>query len=232
MTYMNSDSKSQFSGNGVATAFPTGFRFQKNSHVKAVLTISGIDDSLVEGTDYTLTGAGLESGTFTYPKDGSGRHVLVAGERLTVYLDPPIVQDRTFTNVRDFDFTEVEAGLDMLTMITQSLEEKLGRAVMYPVSAQDSEVGTPEEYLAEIKADMASAQSSADDANASRIAAQTAQAGAEAAAALVPNDAGSRLVSLEASQSTQDTDISNVQTQVELAQRTTRIINHALMGGM
>lgn len=224
MTYDSGDTKSQYTGNGSATAFPTDFAFQKNSHVKAVLTASGVDDPLVEDVDYTLAGAGLESGTFTFPRVGSARHVLAVGERLTIYLDPPIEQGRAFDN-SFLDLNEVEAAFDLLTMCVGSLNEKLGRAVMYPVSALESEVGTPEEYLTQIQAGMAAAQASAGAANAARLLAEAAQEGAEAAAALVPDNAGTRLTALESSQSAQDTSISTLQ-------RTARIINHALLGGM
>lgn len=224
MTYMSGDSKAQYGGNGEATAFPTGFGFQNNSHVKAVLTIAGVDDPLVEGVDYTLTGAGLEDGTFTFPKAGSARHVLVVGERLTIWLDPPIVQNRTFSNSRSLDLTQFEAGLDFVTMICRSLSERLSRVVMYPVSAQESEVGTPESYLSEVRSSMAAAELAKD-------AAETARDGAEAAAAQVPDNAGTRLTALESSQSSQDTSINTLTTQVAQTVRSSRILNHALLGG-
>lgn len=230
MTYTSGDTKTQYSGNGSATAFPTGFGFQLNAHVKAMLTASGVDDTLVEGVDYSLTGAGAEEGTLTYPKAGSARSVLASGERLTIWLDPAIAQPRTFNNSY-LDLNEVEAALDMLTMICGALAERLGRAVMYPVSALESEVGEPEKYIADIRASMASAEAAATAANASKSSAQVAKVAAEAAAAEVPENAGIRLAVLEWSQGVQDADIGILQAQAAQAQRTMRVINHALLGG-
>lgn len=181
MTYESGGSKTQYAGNGAATAFPTVFSFQLNSHVKVALTTGGAVVPLTEGVDYTLAGAGQESGTLTFPKSGSARHVLAVGERLTIWLAPPIVQGRQFDN-GFLDLAEVEAALDMLTMIAQALDERLGRTVQFPVSATEEEVLNSEDFLAATKANMEAAQ-------AAQALAETARSGAQAAKTAADADA-------------------------------------------
>lgn len=49
--------------NGVTTAFPTGFRFIKNSELKVKYTpTAGVETLLAEGVGYTVAGAGLDAG--------------------------------------------------------------------------------------------------------------------------------------------------------------------------
>mgnify|MGYP001230623103 CR=1 FL=1 len=182
MTYESQSSKSQYAGNGAATSFPTGFKFLKNSHVHAVLTVNGVDEALVEGTDYSLTGAGVESGgSVVYPATGSARHVLAVGERLSIYLAPPIAQDKALSQATVVDLREIEQGLDMLTMTCQALDEKIARSLKYPMGTPAEEVGKPDEYLNSLQTARSAAETAATASASARTGAETARAGAEAA---------------------------------------------------
>lgn len=240
MTFISSDTKSQYAGNGVLAPFPTGFSFLKNSHVKVVLSIPGYaDEALAQDVDYTIAGAGVaEGGTVSYPKAGSGRSVLAIGQRLTIYLDPPAVQERVFNNSGDFDMKEIEAAFDHITMVARAIIERLGRTLAYPVSASEAEVGTPEQYIATVKENMALAQIAANASTTAMLAAQAAQAACEGAVvdaqallAQVPGNAGPRLTALEASQGTQDTAITTLTAQVATASRAAKLITQPLCGG-
>ena len=74
------------------TGFPTIFKFIRNDHVKAILRdVSGAELHWVEGTHYTLTGAGLESGgTLT------ATAAPAVGETLAILLDVPFKQEKNF----------------------------------------------------------------------------------------------------------------------------------------
>lgn len=177
MTYTSSASKSKYAGNGVATQFPTGFKFLKSSQVKVLLvTVSG-PVPLIENTDYTVAGAGAVSGTVTYPKAGSARQVLAAGETLTIYLAPQIAQETKISNTSTLWLEEVEVALDLLTMICLSLQEETGRSVK--VAIQDTT--DPAALIAQLRTDAANATTSASSAVASANAAAASATAAQAA---------------------------------------------------
>jgi hypothetical protein len=184
MTYQSASSNTPYEGNGSATSFPTGFTFLSNDQVKAVVRINGLDTDLVEDTDYTLTGAGEAlGGTLVFPIEGSAHHTLASGERLVIYLDPPIVQDRAIGQSTVVDLPVIETALDQLTMICASLDEKVSRVPQYPPSSTTEEIGSPEDYLAEITAQRSGAEAAQAGAEAAQAGAEAAQAGAEAAQA-------------------------------------------------
>lgn len=183
MTYTSSASKSKYAGNGVATQFPTGFKFLKSSQVKVLLvTVSG-PVPLIENTDYTVAGAGAVSGTVTYPKAGSARQVLAAGETLTIYLAPQIAQETKISNTSTLWLEEVEVALDLLTMICLSLQEETGRSVK--VAIQDTT--DPAALIAQLRTDAANATTSASTAATKANEASASAAAAAAAAASVPS---------------------------------------------
>jgi hypothetical protein len=184
MTYESGASKSKYAGNGVATAFPTGFKFVKNSHVACVLGVAnstgGYDETdLEEGVDYSLAGEGSEQGgTVTYPLAGSARAVLAIGQILTVHLTPPIVQAMNLSNSGSLDLESIEAALDLQTMVSQSLKEKLDRTVSVKISS-----GTdPADLLNELAENVDAAHTSAQTAT-NAAATATAQANAAAVSA-------------------------------------------------
>lgn len=149
MTYDGGSSRQHYSGNGAATQFPTGFKFFANAHVHAVLTADGVDVDLVEGTDYSLSGAGESSGgLLVFPLDGSAYDLLTSGQRLTIYNDPEIVQARALSESSSIHMEEIEGALDYLTAQIDALADKLGRVPKYPESYLDSSIGTPDELLA------------------------------------------------------------------------------------
>jgi len=190
MTYESASSNTPYEGNGSATSFPTGFKFLANDQVKAVVRIGGLDADLVEDTDYTLTGAGEDSGgTLVFPIEGSAHHTLASGERLVIYLDPPIVQDRAIGQTTMVDLPEIEKALDQLTMICASLDEKVSRVPQYPPSSTAEEIGSPEEYLAEIAAQRAGAETAQGLAETAQGLAEDARDAAESAAASVDGTA-------------------------------------------
>ncbi len=190
MTYVSQASKFRYAGNGVATSFPTGFPFAKNSHVYCVLATlnasGGYDEqTLVEGQDYTLSGAGSDSGgTVVFPVTGSAHSILASGQLLTVYLKPGIAQEVDLSNSGGFDLEVHEAAFDLLTMICQSLQEQVDRAVLYPVSTPAEAVLDSKEFLDETTANKTAAQAAQAAAEAAQDASESAQGAAETAQGL------------------------------------------------
>jgi hypothetical protein len=111
---------------------PIPFAFNANAEIRAVLTdTNGLDSDLTIGTQYTLTGAGNPSG------GELTTHIAVgAGQKLTVVLDPPLTQLRSYNPNDNFPAKSHEGALDKLTRICQRLAERIGRTF------QISESGT------------------------------------------------------------------------------------------
>lgn len=182
MTYMSDESKVIYQGNGVATPYPTTFTFLQNSHVRVMRSSA----ELTEGTDYQLSGGDGEAGTVSLL--GAP---LAIDETLTIWLDPPIRQDKSLGNLTTLDLNEVEEAFDLLTMICKAQQEQLDRSVKVRM---DSEIG-PADYLAtvisaagEAVAAQVAAETAEGLADAARVLAQAAQDAAEADAAATAAD--------------------------------------------
>jgi len=185
MTLSTQTSKAAFSGNGVSTTFPLPFPFLRDADIKALLRQDGFETALAQGQHYTLTGAGGASG---------GSLVMLnppsTGQSLVVYRAPSIVQEVDYVENSAFPAETHEAALDLLTMICQSLQEQLGRAVLYPVSTPASDILDSGSFLAATtqsreaaRISEQSAVASATQATASAGLAATSAAAAEALAA-------------------------------------------------
>ncbi|GAB6127098.1 hypothetical protein [Humidesulfovibrio idahonensis] len=171
MTLSTQMSKASFLGNGVSTAFPLPFPFLREADIKALVSHDGAATPLVLGTHYTLSGAGSAAG---------GHLTMLAppatGQTLVVYRAPAIVQEVDYVENSAFPAETHEGALDLLTMICQSLQEQIDRAVVYPVSTPDEDILDSTSFLA-----------AAED---SRTAARLAQQDAAESAAKAGQSAG------------------------------------------
>lgn len=130
MTIASPASSASFAGNGVTLSFPLPFRFVSNADVAVVLRhADGTETQLTETTDYTLSGAGEASG---------GACALASpplpGQTLVFTRAPRILQETDYQENDAFPAESHEEALDLLTMICQALDERLGRAPLLPVS--------------------------------------------------------------------------------------------------
>ena len=130
MTTTTTSAKVQYNGDDSTTAFATTFKFIKNSHVKVVLRdSSAVETALIETTDYTLVGAGDDSGgTLT---------MIVApatGEVLTIKLDVPFTQAKAFPLGGPFPSTQVEEMGDLAAMAASKNNENFERTLHVPES--------------------------------------------------------------------------------------------------
>ena len=168
MTIASTTSKVSYNGSGSTGPFPITYKFTKNADITATKRASaGTETVLTLTTDYTLTGAGDASGgalTLTA--------ALAVGESLVIARTPGIVQEVDYVENSAFPAETHEAALDLLTMICQSLQEQVDRAVKVEISSTTD----PDDLLAELAADVVSAAASAATATASASTATT-QAG-------------------------------------------------------
>jgi len=196
MTLDTSNSRVQYQGNGVTVEWPVDFKFYLSSDL--VVLVSDDDGSnaetLVESTDYTVTGGSGSTGSVTYPISGSP---MPEGRSITISRSIAITQPTGFENMDLIDLSLIERTFDRGRMIDQQLQEQLDRCVKAPVTSPDALTFEDIEGQAAAAAASASAAStSAGQAGTARDAAvvaqglaEDAQAAAEAAAASVPADA-------------------------------------------
>ncbi len=155
MTISTQTSKAAFSGNGVSTVFPLPFPFRRDADIKALLRQDGFETPLEQGAHYTLSGAGGALGgslTLLVPP--------ATGQTLVAWRAPAMVQEVDYVENSAFPAETHEAALDLLTMLCQSLQEQLGRAVLYPVSTPAEDIVDSATFLAATAADKNAARAS------------------------------------------------------------------------
>jgi hypothetical protein len=129
MTVSTSTTKSQYTANGVTTAFTGNFRILDQSHVQVVLTsVAGVDTVQTIGTNYTVTGVGGATFTVTFVAAPAN------GVRVTLARDVPLTQGLDLVLNDEFPSTELETALDKVTMIAQQISEASSRSLQSPVS--------------------------------------------------------------------------------------------------
>jgi len=172
MTLSTQTSKTSYAGNGATSVFPVPFPFMQADDLKVLLRQDGAETPLLCGTHFSLVGAGSPSGgslTLFEPP--------ATGTTLVLYRDPAIVQEVDYVENAAFPAETHEAALDLLTMICQALDEKIGRAVLYPVS-------TPQEDIRDSSAFLDTCEGARDAALAAEAQASTGATEAQTQAAL------------------------------------------------
>jgi len=111
------------------TEYVYTFKIVKSSDLKVVWTdTNGIEYPLTEGTDYTVSGAGNDSG---------GHITLVTAKAdgtLTLYRDVELTQDTDLKPRSNYPANVLESLFDKVIMIEQALNEKMNRALRLPLS--------------------------------------------------------------------------------------------------
>ena len=146
-----------YTGNASTTSFDYNFKIFANADLRVVRTViaTGVETDLTLDVDYTVAGAGDESGgSISYPVSGSP---LPATETITIVSDITIEQQTDLSNQGGF-YSEVhESAFDRLCRFSQQLAEKLSRAIVVEISSTD----TPEGLIAELRAVAIAAAASA-----------------------------------------------------------------------
>ena len=119
-----------YAGAGTVGPFPVPFRFLENSHLRLLKAnvATGAVATLVLDTDYTVTGAGNETGAVTLA------NILAAGYTLTVLRNVPATQEADYVENDQFPAESHEAALDKLTMLVQQQGEVQARALVVPAT--------------------------------------------------------------------------------------------------
>lgn len=164
-----------YNGNGIATAFAFAFKIFATSDVLVVRTTpGGVETTLLETTDYAVVMNSDQNnnpgGTINMVVAPPTNYLLTLGSRV------PLSQGTALPNAGPFFAAVVETAFDRVTALVQQDSEKLGRAVVVPISSSID----PATLINTLTADAATA--SADAATASAAAAT-----ALAAAVALPN---------------------------------------------
>lgn len=125
MTVQSEVSRSgPYAGAGTTGPFTVGFRFLADSHLRVIRTsAAGVDTDLVLTTDYSVTGAGNDTGTVTLVV------ALPIGASLTIIRDVPFTQEADYVDNDAFPAESHETALDKLTMQTQQIREAQDRSL-------------------------------------------------------------------------------------------------------
>lgn len=146
MTINNSNNKKVYTGTGTSV-FVYDFKiFNSSDLLVQILTIlDGSLETLVETTDYTVSGVGDAGGgnvTLTVASFPSGLSPLY---KIILTRNVPITQTTDYVENDSFPAETHEEALDKLTMIVQQQDEKISRAVLQsPDLSSDLILPTPE----------------------------------------------------------------------------------------
>lgn len=131
MTVSTTDSVIEYVSGG--PAFPIPYRFLQNSDIEAVLVKQdGTSETLALGTQYTLTGAGTQSGGTLTSAYAAG-FLATVGASLTISRVMAATQPTDLRNQGRFLAETHETVLDRLTMLIQQGFSILGRALLRPI---------------------------------------------------------------------------------------------------
>ena len=134
MTISSETSRTEYAGNGATTVFSTVFVFLLNGDVDVILrSAAGVETTWVEGTDYTLTGAGTgAAGSVT------ATVAPASGTTLIIERNLPLTQTLDLPAGGEFPSTEVEKALDRLVMMAQQTDRIADRSLHYPSTDADT----------------------------------------------------------------------------------------------
>tara|TARA_R110001599_G_scaffold91984_6_gene241435 strand:+ start:9956 stop:11905 length:1950 start_codon:yes stop_codon:yes gene_type:complete len=129
MTVTNTTARNQYT----ATAGQTVFAYTFEVYNKNDLVVLQNDTTLAEGTNYTVSGVGSDTGGNITLSSGA-----TAGDIITVYRDMALERLTDYQNAGDFLASEVNEDFDRLWLATQQNATTDGRAIRKPVSDIDS----------------------------------------------------------------------------------------------
>lgn len=128
MTVASAVSRTElYTGNGVTTDFPFGFKVFAASELRVVeRDLDGVETVLALGDDYTVPAAGIDQAAGGTVVLGDP---LTDGHRLLIRRVVPQVQSTNLKNQGQTFPESVERQMDRLTFMIHDLEDRLARAV-------------------------------------------------------------------------------------------------------
>lgn len=129
-----------YNGNDATTAFPFAFKIFAKEDIQVVITDDeGVETVAVLDSDYSVTVNGDQDaspgGSVTYPISGDE---LPTGSRLTIIGALTYEQPTDIPDGNDFSASSIENALDRLLMLVQQVDEKTDRALVFPVSDENT----------------------------------------------------------------------------------------------
>lgn len=188
MLVANEISKNQYVGDGSATEFAYTFPILDSTHIEVyrqLPTETALDAKLVPAEEYTVEGAGVESGGKVVFKTAPS-----SGTKLSILRNVPITQLYQYQELDSFPAESHENALAKLTMICQGLDERLDRAIV--VSPTDTI--TPDELrnsIFEASEDAVNSAAAAKDSETAAAESESNAASSASAAASSANAAAS-----------------------------------------
>ncbi|WP_406833841.1 hypothetical protein [Pseudomonas asiatica] len=134
MTVSTTDSVVEYVSGG--PAYPIPYRFLQNSDIQAVLVKQDGTSETLTGAQYTLTGAGTQSGGTLTSAYAAG-FLATPGATLTISRVMSPVQPTDLRNQGRFLAETHESVFDRLTMLIQQGFSILGRALLRPIGKSD-----------------------------------------------------------------------------------------------
>lgn len=150
MTVSSTQSRKTFAGNGVTTSFATTpIVFFDTADLTVYVTddTTGTATTLVENTDYAVSGGSGAVGTVSLAGGSDPYGAPASGTTLVIVRELDIVQQVDFVNNESSDAEVVEDALDRLTMMLQHLESRVDRSFVLAdsdVSGASTTLPTPE----------------------------------------------------------------------------------------
>lgn len=137
MTVSSTTNRKSFAGDGVTTSFgtsPVVFFNSSELVVQVVVTATGAATTLVEGTNYTVTGGNGAVGTVNLAGGTSPNGAPSALQTLLIRRVLPLTQTDDFVNNAINDAEVTERRFDKTVMQIQQLGEEIGRGLVIPAS--------------------------------------------------------------------------------------------------
>jgi hypothetical protein len=140
MTVQATASRVTYAGDGSSVVFSIPFKFLANEDIRAVYLPSGGSETVwALDTDFTLTGAGSDSGG-----ELTATTAPAVGSKLTILRSLALSQETDYVENDNFPAETHEAALDRGVMISQQLSERLDRALVLPESSTLANISVPE----------------------------------------------------------------------------------------
>ncbi|MDE1882300.1 MAG: hypothetical protein KGI89_17330 [Euryarchaeota archaeon] len=117
---------------GPSLGFPYYFLLATDLQVTATAAATGVDTLLLNGTDYSVSGAGVPTGGIV-ALEGSGLHYSV-GDTVTISRVPALTQGTNNLDGVPTPAATLNAAFDALCMQVQELRDRLDRCLRLPIS--------------------------------------------------------------------------------------------------
>lgn len=147
MTVSSTTNRKTYAGDDATTSFATNpvvFFETSNLQVSVVTDATGAIETLVENTDYTVSGGDGDVGTVDLAGGSSPHGALLTGTTLIILRVLPLTQEDDYVNNDISDAEVVEDNFDRQIMIAQQLQEQVDRAILLPVSSSESGITIPD----------------------------------------------------------------------------------------